>query len=410
MAYVHDALRLGVEEEFQIVDRRTGDLENGGYTRLMRHATDVFRHQMEPEFLQCVIECITSVCEDIAEVRRETMKLRATAAKMAEKEGLALVSAGTHPTGRWYDQKRTTGERYGQLEEQLQDVARTILIYGLHVHINVPDEEKRIQVINQARTYLPHILALSANSPFWMGRQTGYASYRTMVWAPFPFANVPEPFDDLSDYLAYRTLFERANSLSAVRLIWWDIRPHHKHSTIEFRIADMPMNHRETIALVAFMQALVQTLLWRVDRGQPLPVWPSPYIAENRWRAARFGLRGKFIDFDAQREVLATEAIAAALDLVSDAADHLGTASEIALLRSMLETGYQTGSERQVAVFKKRYDAHDVTRFLMEETMRGIDLSAAMPLAEDAAPTSDTGRRWSPFRKSRRPAEDQPQA
>ncbi len=403
MAPDRDTLSLGVEEEFQIINRATTDLEHG-YDDLMRRATPTLREHMKPEFLQCVVECITSVCPDVAAVRAETMSLRATAALLARAtDNLAIIAAGTHPTGKWWDQKRTTGERYGQLEDTLQEVARTILIYGLHVHVNVEDEARRIAVVNQARTFLPHILALSANSPFWMGRLTGYMSFRTMVWAPFPFAGIPDPFPTLDAYLDYRALFEQVGALGKVRRVWWDIRPHHLHPTVEFRIADMPMRHEETVAIIAFIQALVKTIVWRIEHDQPLPVLPTTYLNENRWRAARYGLRGKLVDYEARREVPAIDAIASALDLVTDAAADLGTLAEIGFLRSMLDPHYRCGAERQIEAYKQRYDPRDATRLLMEETLRDIDLGTALPLASDTE-GKDTGR-WSrnPLARLRRP-------
>ncbi len=401
MSTTQDALTLGVEEEFQIVEAASAELAHG-FETLMRGATPEIQQHMKPEFLQCVVECITGICPDVAAVRHETTALRATAAALGRPHGLALVSAGTNPTGRWYDQVRSPGERYDTLEEMLQDVARSILIYGLHVHVGVADEARRVEVVNQARTYLPHILALSVNSPFWMGRYTGFMSYRTIVWAPFPFSGVPEPFASFDDYRRFRDIFAQVNSLNDVRRVWWDIRAHHAQPTVEFRIADMPLHHEDMLGIVAFAQALVKTILRRIDDHQPLPVYPRTYIEENRWRVARWGLRGMMADFEQGREIPIVDAIAAALDLVGDAAAELGTTAHINHLRDMLAPGYLCGAERQIAAYKKRYDARDATRMLMEETMRGIDLKAALPLAALQVPKAD-GQRKGPFLRMRRP-------
>ena len=392
MSQPQDVLSLGVEEEFQIVSAATAELTSG-YDALMSRATEDIHHHMKPEFLQCVVECITSVCPNVEAVRQQTMALRSTAITMGKEHGLALIAAGTHPTGKWYHQHRTRDRRYGNLEEALQDVARSILIYGLHVHVNITDREQRIAVMNQARTYLPHILAISANSPFWMGRYTGFMAYRPMIWAPFPVSGVPDPFASDAEFIRFQTLFRAVNSLGETRRIWWDIRPHDLHPTLEFRIADMPMNHADMVAIVAFIQALVKTLLDRTAAGQPLPIYPTPYINENRWRAAFGGIHGTFIDFARECEIPTPDALNAAFDLVNDAALELGSAREMQHLRGMLEPGYLCGAERQIAAFQEHRNPTDASRLLMEETLRDIDLTQTLPLAP-AEDGGHDGNRW----------------
>ncbi len=382
-----EPLTLGVEEEFQIISARSLDLAPG-YERLMRRATLEIRERMHQEYYQCVVECITAICPTIEDVRRQTAVVRATAATMASKSGLAIVSAGTHPRTHWASQPRSTDptHRYAMLEEVIQDVARSITIYGLHVHVGIPDEAMRIAVMNQARTFLPYILALSANSPFWIGRLTGFQSFRTMVWAPFPMANMPDAFASLADYQAFHDLMARTGALTPPRRIWWDIRSHHTLPTLEYRIADMPMNHADMVAIVAFVQALTATILDRTRHGHPFPILPTSVLNENKWRAARWGLRGTFIDYARGEEVPAVEAIGAALDLVRHAFEQLGTEEQLRYLRGMLAPEYRTGAERQIAAYSKRNSLDDVVRLLMQETLRDIDLSAALPLAPAPVP------------------------
>jgi carboxylate-amine ligase len=384
-------LSLGVEEEFQIIDASTLELAPDGFNILMRHASDEIREseQFLPEFLQPTVECITGVCATIEDVRRQTMALRATAMKLAEASGLAIVSAGTHPTSRWDRQMITAGDRYQRLKDLLQEIVYTILIYGLHIHVGIDDEAQRVEVMNQARTYLPYILALSTNSPFWMGRHTGYQSFRTMVWAPFPLSGIPDPFQTVEEYRRFRAVFNEVISLNGTRRMWWDIRSHHTHPTLEFRVADMPMSHREMLAIVAFVQALCQTILWRIERGQPLPTLPTPIISENRWRAARWGLHCNLVEYlpDREmpaREVPARELIGQAIDLVADAADALGTADELAYLRRMLEPTYASGAERQLAAYKRRGNLKDAVRLLIRETREGIDMNSAMSITKQS--------------------------
>ncbi len=382
-----DAWKVGVEEEFQIVHTQTMELVSG-FPAMMRFASAEAREAMKPEFLQCVIECITEPCDSIADIARSTMLRRASAMALAEAQQLQIISAGTHPNGRWYHQHRTIDtareDRYAQLEDILQEVARSILIFGLHVHINVDDREERIQIFNQARAFLPYILALSVNSPFWMGHLTGYQSYRTMVWAPFPMAGIPDAFESLQAYEDFVGLWKRVRSLEEPRRIWWDIRPHFKHPTVEFRIADMPLNHTDMVAIAAFCQALVRTISERTRAGHPLPIIPTPYIMENRWRAARFGPRGMLIDLldglAAARELPAAVVIGRALDLVSDAAASFGTTAAIDHLRRRLQPEVLTGAERQIEAYMKHLEIRDVTAMLADETLRGIDRGLAWPL------------------------------
>nr|MBA2680209.1 YbdK family carboxylate-amine ligase [Ktedonobacteraceae bacterium] len=323
---------LGVEEEFAIVDARTGTLVPG-YARLMQRASEEARDHMKPEFLQCFVECITSVCPNVAAVDRETRRLRATAGRLAREAGLAIVATGTHPHGRWWDQVRTADERYGALEDRLQDVARSILIYGLHVHVNIGDLALRIAVMNQARNFLPQILALSANSPFWMGRNTGYQSYRVAIWSAFPMAGIPPVFADVAAYEDYITLMQSTGALDNVRRVWWDIRSHEKFPTLEYRIADMPICHADTMAIIAFIQALTKTLTERTLAGSALTPQPTEIVLENRFRATIAGLRGTQIDPDTRTAIPTTAAIAATLDFIGPTAAELGLTPYMVHLR-----------------------------------------------------------------------------
>ncbi len=376
---------LGVEEEFAIVDGRTGALVSA-YEQLMQRAPEAARHHLKPEFLRCVVECITDVCPDVAAVERETRQWRATASALARAAGLAIVASGTHPSGRWWDQVRTSETRYQALEAELRDVARSILIYGLHVHVNIDDIDLRIAVMNQARTFLPQILALSANSPFWLGRNTGFQAFRVSVWAPFPMSGIPPIFKDGAAYTDYIAMMVDVGALDDVRRVWWDLRSHERFPTLEYRIADLPMRHADTMAIVAFIQALTKTLADRTLAGHPLPLQASDIISENRFRAARDGLHGTQMDPDQRRSIPTREVVAATLDLIAPAAADLGLMPYMAHLRQMLTTGYLSGADRQIAADRKG-KAGDTTRqavveFLMQETMAGIDPRAALPLLD----------------------------
>jgi carboxylate-amine ligase len=386
---VDDALTLGVEEEFQLVDAHTLALASG-YDALIRRAGTMALGHLHPEYYQCVVETTTDPCSTMEEVQRQTMALRATAIELAEDCGLALVSASTHPFSHWDEQRRTadTAGRYAGLEDVLQDVIREILIYGLHVHIGIADAERRLAVMNQARTYLPHILALTTNSPLWQGRPTGYQSFRTMVWAPFPVANVPDAYPTLRAYRDFHDLLVATGALRPPRRIWWDLRLHDTLPTLEFRIADMPANHADMVAVVAFIQALCKTFLDKLDQEGESAVVPTPVIAENKWRAARYGLGGTMIDYDWRREVTTRDAVEEALGRCAPAFEALGTTTYLAHLRSMLDPSYRTGAERQLAAYAHRSDSHEVVSMIIEETRRDVDPAMALPLA----PINDVGR------------------
>lgn len=396
-------LSIGVEEEFQIVDGRTLELTSG-FDALMRHATDEIRSHMHPEFYQCVVETTTEPCATVEIAGRQSAILRATASRLAKKAGVELISAGTHPSSAWRRQlvTRDPAGRYKQVEETLQDVGRTLTIFGLHVHIGIAeqaDDNRRIGAFNQVRAFLPHILALSLNSPFWLGQDTGFHSYRTAVWAPFPLANVPDPFASGAEYHAFRDLLERGGALRDPRRIWWDVRPHHTLPTLEFRIADMPATHQETLALVAFTQALVKTALDRFDAGEPLPTVATPLINENKWRVARYGLRGTMIDYETGDEAPVLQMLARACDLVSPSADQLGTSAYLNELGARIRAraadgsrgadetnrgggGYRSGAERQCDVYARERSAKGVARFLVDETMRGVNPKLTLRLEE----------------------------
>jgi len=241
---------LGIEEEFQLVDRYTGQLCSHIQTILEKGAR-IFGDKIKPEMLQSTVEVVTDVCPNITAARMELQQLRTMLLNVVTEEGLTLISAGTHPSGSWHDQVSMPNERYAELEEELQDIARSILIFGLHVHVGVESNEIAVALINQLRTWLPHLLALSANSPFWAGRFTGIKSYRSVVWRPFPRSGVPEIFSSYAEYEGYVQALISAGIIDNAKKIWWDIRPHPFFRTVEFRVFDMPGTIEDSVALAA---------------------------------------------------------------------------------------------------------------------------------------------------------------
>ncbi len=362
---------IGIEEEFQLVDRQTGQLSPGIQSILERgHA--VFGEQIKAEMLQPTVELISDILPDIVTARKEMQVLRGRLARLAQEEGLALVSAGTHPTALWQDQLRSPHERYVQLEDEFQDVARSILIFGQHVHIGVENQEAAVILMNQLRTWLPHLLALSSNSPFWAGRLTGLKSYRSVVWKPFPRSGIPEVFPSWRDFDSYVQDLIKTGSIDNGKRIWWDIRPHPFFNTIEFRIFDMPGTIDDTIAIAALCQALVAKLTRLNKAGLLTPMLSTHFIEENKWHAMRSGLDAEVIDYVQGRRHSMRESISELLDFVDDVLDELGSRHEINHLRGVLEDPHGTGADHQIAIYEQTGSIDAVIKFLMQQTMKGI--------------------------------------
>ncbi|TMF45351.1 MAG: carboxylate-amine ligase [Chloroflexi bacterium] len=364
---------LGIEEEFQLVDRHTGQLSSHILTMLEKGVA-LFGDKIKAEMLQSTVEIVTDVCPNILAARLELQHLRAKLLQLAGQEGLTLISAGTHPTGSWTEQLSMPNERYLELEEELQDVARSILIFGLHVHVGVENHDIAMSLINSLRNWLPQLLALSTNSPFWCGRFTGIKSYRSVVWRPFPRSGVPEFYSSWADFDAYVQSLITAGVIDNGKKIWWDIRPHPFFDTVEFRIFDMPATMEDTLALTALCQALVAKLAWLHKRGMTMHVLPRYLIEENKWRAMRYGLDAELVDFMSNRRVRMRDAISELLDFVDDVLDDLGSRREIHYLRMLLDDPRGTGADRQVAVYRQTGSVDAVTRYLMQSTLEGMQV------------------------------------
>jgi carboxylate-amine ligase len=364
-------LTLGIEEEFQLVDRQTGQLSSCILTLLEKGAVH-FGEKIKPEMLQSTIELITDVCPDVRATRLELSRLHSSLLRLVEQEGLTLISAGTHPYGSWLEQESTPNPRYQEIEEELQDVVRSLLIFGLHIHVGVDSFELAVALMNQLRTWIPHLLALSSNSPFWQGRYTGLKSYRPVIWRPFPRSGISEPVASWSDFEAYVQSLVQVGLIDNAKKIWWDIRPHPFFKTVEFRVCDMPATLNDTIAIAAFCQALAAKLAWLSSRGAAMPILPRHFIDENKWRAMRYGLDADIFDFVRGRKMRMRDDISGLLDFVDDILDDLGSRPEINYLRALLSDPRGTGADRQIAVYEQTDSIQAVARFLMEQTLQGF--------------------------------------
>jgi carboxylate-amine ligase len=334
----------------------------------------VLGEQIKAEMLQPMVELISGILPDITSARRELRLTRVQLAQLLRKEGLALISAGTHPSALWQDQTRSPYERYAQLEEEFQDAARMLLIFGLHVHIGIESQEKAVALMNQLRTWLPHLLAISANSPFWARRLTGLKSYRSIIWRAFPRSGIPEVFPSCCDFESYVQTAVKTGCIDNGKRIWWDIRPHPFFKTIEFRICDMPATLDDTIALAALCQALVAKLDWLSRHGQSTPIVSSHFLEENKWRVIRQGLDAEVLDFVQCRRLTMREALQTLLDFVDDVVDDLGSRREMAYLRALLEDSRGTGADRQIAIYEQTGTVDAVTQFLVKQTLQGLSV------------------------------------
>jgi carboxylate-amine ligase len=363
-------LTLGIEEEYQTVDPETRDLRSHIHAEIIEKGKLILQERVKAEMHQSVVEVGTSVCSNITEAKDELKKLRRDMIRLSRENGLRLASAATHPFADWRMQEVTPDERYKNIVEDLQLVARANLIFGLHVHVGVEDRETAIHLMNHARYFVPHLLALSSNSPFWLGMDTGLKSYRCKVFDKFPRTNMPDYFPSWGEYDNYVKLLVKTNCIDNAKKIWWDIRPHPFFNTLEFRVCDIPMRVDETIALAALIQATVAKLYRLYSANTGFRLYRRSLLMENKWRAARYGLDGKLVDFGKQTEVPERELIEEYLEFVDDVVDELGSRKEVEYIRQIMKMG--TGADRQLKVFRETGDMKAVVDYIIEETEVGL--------------------------------------
>ena len=281
-----------------------------------------------------------------------------------------LVAGGTHPFADWRSQEIYDDPRYAQVVEDLQLVARANLIFGLHVHVGIEDREAAIRIMNSLRYFLPHILALSTNSPFWLGMETGYKSYRAKVFENFPRTNLPDSFGSYSEFENYVNLLIKTNCIDNAKKLWWDVRPHPFFDTVEVRICDIPMRAEESVAIAALIQATAMTLYRLHAHNQDFRQYSRALLMENKFRAVRYGLDGKLIDFGKQEEVPVRDLIQEYLSFVDDAVEELGSRDAIDYVKTMLAQG--SGADRQLRVWRQTNDLRAVVDYMAAETRAGL--------------------------------------
>jgi carboxylate-amine ligase len=384
MAVPIQPLTLGIEEEYQIIDPETRNLRTYISELLTQDQTRSKKLDLKPELMQSQVEVGSHICRNIQEARREIVRLRRDILELADENGVLIAAASTHPFARWEDQVISEGTRYRELLDDMQGVARQLLIFGMHVHVGFgedPDSrELLIAIMNQSRYFIPHLLALSTSSPFWRGQNTGLKSYRSVVFESLPRTGIPHSFISWSDYKSYETMLEKVGAFGKLdkrAKIWWDLRPHPIYSTLEFRISDICTSVDDCICIAALFQAICAKLLKLRQQNMAWRQYRHVHITENKWRAVRYGIDGELIDFGIQQSVpfrtLANELI----ELVDDVVDELGSREEVDHVHTILNNG--TSADKQLRVYAEHGGDENqdealraVVDFLVAETKRGV--------------------------------------
>jgi carboxylate-amine ligase len=363
-------LTIGIEEEYQIIDPQTRELRSY-ITQILEEGKLTLREQVKPELHQAMVEVGSTVCQTPAELREELVRLRRSIMELAAKNGLKIAAAGTHPFSSWLTQEITPQERYMGVKQDMQELAQRLLIFGTHVHVGIEDREFLMDCMNVARYLLPHILCLSTSSPFWMGRNTGLKSYRSIIFRNFPRSGIPRVFQSWEDFSYLVNTLVNTNTIPDGSKIWWDVRPNWSYPTIEFRICDVCTRVDEAICIAAIFQAIIYKL-WKLRRDNlTFRVYPVELIEENKWRAVRYGLDGKLIDFGKQQELPARDLIRELIEwFIGDVIDELGSRQEIEYVYRILQEG--SSADRQLATFQRTGDLKAVVDQLIEETSEGV--------------------------------------
>lgn len=360
---------LGVEEEYMVLDPNTHELKSHEQ-KIVQEGQKVIKDKVKAEMHQAVVEVGTDICADVDEAYTDVSTLRKTISGIANDLGFAMGAAGTHPFSHWESQLITDHIRYNEIVNELQEAARSNLIFGLHVHVGMESREMANHIANSTRYFLPHIYALSTNSPFWEGRMTGYKSYRTKVFDKFPRTGIPEAFDSIEAYDNYVKLLIKTNCIDNAKKIWWDLRVHPFFNTVEFRICDVPMTVDETITIAALFQAICARIYNLRSKNLNFIQYSRALLNENKWRASRYGVDGHLIDFGKEQEVNTRALIYELLDFVDPVLDHLGSRHRLAHVHKILEGG--TGADRQLAVFEQSKNLAAVVQYIQSQFLAGV--------------------------------------
>jgi carboxylate-amine ligase len=396
--YERPSFTLGVEEEYMVIDPVSRELKSHMEFELLSRGKAVLEERMKPEMHRSMLEIGTSVCDNVGELHTQLRTIRSIVRHLTAQNGLKIGAASTHPISHWSTQEIYPDPRYNEMVEDMQLLARSLLIFGMHVHIGIENRETQIQIMNEMRYFLPHVLALTVNSPFWTGYETGLKSYRSKVFERFPRSNIPDPFQSWGEYEAYVNLLIKTGCIDNPKRIWWDIRPHPNFPTLEVRICDLPMTLKETVAIAALLQALAAKLFALYRKNLSFRVYSRALIMENKWRAVRYGLDGKMIDFGKQTEVNTRDLIRELLFLVDDEVDDLGSREQINYINEIVETG--TGAARQLKVYQENgNDTKAVVDYIISQTELDLldDPKDFLPAIHEPSATTIAERESSKF-------------
>lgn len=365
------SFNIGIEEEYQIVDPRTRELRSYITQMIEENTRTLMEIDIKPELHQSIVEVGTKVCQTPAEARADLVRLRRGVMELASRSGLKIVAAGTHPFSNWMQQEITPFDRYAGVKQDMQILAQQLLIFGTHVHIGIEDRELMIDVMNVARYLMPHILCLSTSSPFWVGQNTGLMSYRSVIFRNFPRTGTAPRFNAYAEFQRYVDTLMKTHSIPDGTKIWWDLRPNHKYPTLEMRVCDVCTRVDEAICVAAIFQAICYKC-WKLRTSNlTFRVYPSSLIEENKWRAMRYGLDGKLIDFGKQEELPARALVTEMIEwFIGDVVDELGSRREVEYAYKIMQEG--TSAHRQLATYKQTGDLKAVVDQLIRETEEGV--------------------------------------
>ena len=360
-------LTIGVEEEYQLIDPKTRELTSY-VTELLEEGSLVSENDVKPELLQSQIEIGSNVCRTVQDLELDLSRLRLLIKKYANKKNLEIIAAGTHPFSHWKNQVVTDKTRYRGFMDSTQYVGKRMLIFGMHVHIGVEDKDLRVDVMNQMRYFIPHIMALSSSSPFWQGNNTGFKSFRSIIFEDLPRTGVPETFSSYQEYSRYVKTLVKSNSIEDPSKIWWDIRPHSEYPTLEFRMCDCSTSLKDAVSIAALIQALVAKVITLRKSNQQWRNYRGSLIHENKWRSAQKGVKSSLIDLGDEKEVPFGDLISEMLEFIDDVVDDLGTRDYIDNILTISSKG--SSADKQIKIYNEREKIEDVVDFLIKETTK----------------------------------------
>jgi carboxylate-amine ligase len=365
------SFNIGIEEEYQIIDPQTRELKSYITQMIEENKRTLMEIDIKPELHQSIVEVGTKVCQTPAEAKADLIRLRKGVMDLAAINGLKIVAAGTHPFSNWMQQEITPFDRYAGVKQDMQMLAQQLLIFGTHVHVGIEDREVMIDVMNVARYLMPHILCLSTSSPFWVGHKTGLMSYRSVIFRNFPRTGTAPRFNSYAEFQRFTDTLVKTRSIPDGTKIWWDLRPNHRYPTLETRVCDVCTRVDEAICVAAIYQAICYKC-WKLrTSNMTFRVYPSSLIEENKWRAVRYGLDGKLIDFGKQEELPARDLVAEMIEwFIGDVVDELGSRKEVEYAYKIMQDG--TSAHRQLATYERTGDLKAVVDQLIRETEEGV--------------------------------------